>query len=246
MKSVAAKLLRQTKLGLLFLDWYPVNTKFYDDISRTVPRQFYRELRLWKTLVAQESNAVYSAYQGGDVIDIGAFHGVYSILLSPKGKPGDTFVSFEPDSRAFPNLLHNLAVVARCFPHLKLCGFPFPIGNGQPIQLSYPMGDAYHPQYTSVEKGDSTDASYSIDRFVELMKLRPSFIKIDVEGAEYAVLAGMQKTLAEFHPTIMLELHPQWQPPNCTVELIKSLLESHSYQSEDITHDTISVRQLWK
>jgi hypothetical protein len=36
---------------------------------------------------------------------------------------------------------------------------------------------------------------------------RPDFFKIDVEGMEFAVLRGMQKTLAADHPALNLEMH---------------------------------------
>src|SRR4029077_8974495 len=35
----------------------------------------------------------------------------------------------------------------------------------------------------------------------------PGIIKIDVEGAELEVLQGSHRALAEFHPTIFLEIH---------------------------------------
>ena len=71
-------------------------------------------------------------------------------------------------------------------------------------------------------------------------------MKIDVEGAEYEVLSGMKNTLAESKPTIMLELHPEWQPPGCSVEMITSFLQSYGYTSQELTRDRVSIRSLWK
>ena len=42
-------------------------------------------INLWKTNeLIQEANIVYKSYNGGDFIDIGAYSGFYSFLLSPK------------------------------------------------------------------------------------------------------------------------------------------------------------------
>lgn len=246
-ESVVSGTLRQAALGSWLLNWYPMKTEFYDQQVRIVPRQVQRDFKLWKALCSQESNAVYRSYQGGDVIDIGSFRAFYSLLLAPNAKTGDTFLSFEPNKKEFHNLLHRLGVAAELFPNINFCALPFPVGDGKPVSVSYPMGEAFHPQYASRDEGEESAAdSYSIDVFVKLMRLKPSFIKIDVEGAEYKVLTGMQETLTEFHPAIMLELHPQWQPPGCTIDLITSLLSSYCYSSEDITHDSLAIRQLWK
>jgi FkbM family methyltransferase len=48
----------------------------------------------------------------------------------------------------------------------------------------------------------------SIDDLVAAGELRPpTIVKIDVEGAEIAVLEGMRKTIAEHRPAIICELH---------------------------------------
>ena len=36
----------------------------------------------------------------------------------------------------------------------------------------------------------------------------PHLIKMDVEGAEYLVLRGMERTLRAHHPHLLIELHP--------------------------------------
>jgi len=37
-----------------------------------------------------------------------------------------------------------------------------------------------------------------------------SFVKIDVEGAEFKVLAGMERLIARDHPTFAVELSDWW------------------------------------
>ncbi|MGQ9635776.1 MAG: FkbM family methyltransferase [Bryobacteraceae bacterium] len=49
----------------------------------------------------------------------------------------------------------------------------------------------------------------TLDSFVEHTRVQPRFIKIDVEGAEYLVLRGMQRILAADRPFLMVEITHQ-------------------------------------
>jgi len=54
----------------------------------------------------------------------------------------------------------------------------------------------------------TTEHCLSIDDFVEKARIAPSLIKMDIEGNEIAALKGMQKTLRDFKPKILIEFHP--------------------------------------
>jgi hypothetical protein len=47
-----------------------------------------------------------------------------------------------------------------------------------------------------------------IDSFLLPRLKKLSFVKIDIEGAEYFALKGMEKTLKQFHPVILIEIVP--------------------------------------
>jgi hypothetical protein len=52
----------------------------------------------------------------------------------------------------------------------------------------------------------------TIDSYCESKNLKPSLIKIDVEGFEFSVLNGAKKILKEVRPRILVELHPMCWP----------------------------------
>ncbi len=45
-----------------------------------------------------------------------------------------------------------------------------------------------------------------LDNFVEEKKIRPTLIKIDVEGHELSVLKGSEHTISKHHPTLIIEI----------------------------------------
>ena len=114
------------------------------------------------------------------------------------------------------------------------------------------MGKDGHPRFSSESNSMSAEIhtvsqkALKLDTIVEALNLKPTFIKIDVEGAEFEVLLGMQETLSQYHPTLMLEIHPQWQPSGASVDKIYQIMTHHGYSSQNITHDPISDRTLWQ
>jgi len=179
--------------------------------------------------LARESGRVFDAYQGGDFLDIGAFHGWYGLLLAPKAAPGDSFVAIEPDPQALPPLLQTSKVLRGLFPRLSLSVVDKPVGDGGRAVRTQPSGDKSHPSFRSVDAAEAGCPTLTVDELVGALRLRPTFIKVDVEGAEHSVLRGMRGTLAQFRPTLMLEVHPEWLPAPVVVADVFRLLDEHGY-----------------
>ncbi len=228
------------------LDYLPHKCDLYNGQSVLLPWRSYRMFYEWKRYphLAKESREAFDAYNGGDLLDIGAFHGWYSWLLAPKARDGDILASFEPDQKAYPSLMFNLSFLAQQFPELRILPSSLPVGNGAGIEVSFPYGPTGHPRFSCAAGGDG--GTLRMDDFVENNALAPKFVKIDVEGAEFFVLEGMRQTLERHHPQIMLETHPQWQPDGIKVEHIHTLLTGYGYTSSDLDVSEIAIRQLWK
>ena len=213
----------------------PVPVRLLDGVRRRGTPRLWLLAGVWRRLPAlrDESRNVYDAYAGGDVLDIGAFQGWYTALLAPKSRPGDRFVSFEPDPSAYRVLLRNLSAIGTMFPELRLWSVPEPVGDGSPVTVTDPS--SHHPSFRAGGDGDVRSAT--VDAVVEATGLRPAFVKVDVEGAESFVLAGMRATLERHRPVVMLEVHPHWQPDGVTVEDITGVLAGLGYRWRVIGED---------
>lgn len=221
-----------------------MSVSFFDGSTRRAPRSIRGLFHVWRTSFAREIEVAYRAYDGGDFIDVGAYQGFYSLLMAPKGLAGDKFVSLEPDSKPLGDLLRNLSTASALFPSVKHYCIPVAVGDGQRSTVTYPMGDAGHPRFLSESSGSGTPTC-SIDSLVSALNLKPAFLKIDVEGAELAVVRGALATIDRFRPKIMLELHPKWQPDALAADTLSTLLRDRHYVNEPISADALSSRSLW-
>ena len=187
--------------------------KFYDGNLYTVPVKLKKIIEHWQSTpsLIEESNYVYESYKGGDFIDVGGYLGFYSFLLLPKSKNNDNYVIIEPDKKIQSNLLENLSVATKLFPKVNFYFIPNPIGKHL-VQSNLINSANFHPTFSNMDESyNSSNAiqfrSLSIDSLCDSIGLKPTLIKIDVEGAEADVLKGMIETIKKFKPDIMLEKH---------------------------------------
>lgn len=165
-------------------------------------------------------------------LDVGANIGVLTLclneLLKARGRKFKV-LSFEPNPYVFRRLqttmalngcpenivLRNVALADKASPQANLhCVDPIEIYQGNhSLLLNEKIAGSLSGHIRSVSVAVST-----VDAEVERLKSsisaeegcspRVSFIKIDVEGAELAVLRGARKTLQEDRPFVILELQP--------------------------------------
>lgn len=147
---------------------------------------------------------------GAVVYDVGANVGFFTLLGARlAGSEGIVF-AFEP-------LPRNVEILNR---HIALNGVP----NVRvlAIALSSQSGTARFQAAsdaamgTLTENGDLEVRVETIDGLVEGgTLLPPAFLKIDVEGAEYDVLTGAEKTLRRERPAILLSTHGSARHARC-------------------------------
>ena len=144
---------------------------------------------------------------GMNVLDLGAQSGFYTLLLSRLVGPEGQVFAFEPlpanfrllDENVRLNDLQNVVVkheaVAQASGYLS---FQFPHH-----EKSLVAG----PLYEDDDLGTLTVKGISMDDIALRAKVPINFVKMDIEGAEWAALQGAEGLLREFHPGLMVELH---------------------------------------
>ena len=230
----------------------PIKTSLWDNKSYNVNLRIHRMINLWKTkTLLEEADFVYENYNGGDLIDVGSYTGFYSFLLSPKANINDNFISCEPDHNAHSELFENLSILKKLFNYNNYSVITQPINNGKEVVVAH--DDWGHPCFLDIDKVDQNNLekkerikSTTIDNLVKSLSLKPTFIKIDTEGAEFDVLDGMKETLKNFKPKIMLEKYPTMIPKNISLEVINKLLEDNNYKGTLINKNSITIREIWE
>jgi FkbM family methyltransferase len=228
------------------LEPLPFPVRFSDGATHLSTVRLALLRRFWRVMPGseEESRQALDAYPGGDLLDIGAFHGWYSVLLAPKAAAGDRFVSFEPNPDALPALRSVLGDVGRHYPSVQMSVVAEPVGDGRAVSVTWPMGAEGHPRFGGGDAGGAV-TSLTIDEFVQEHGLAPGLVKIDVEGAELSVLHGMRHTMAQHRPVLLLEIHPDWQPDGVNAADVEAFVRDAGYDGSTFDDTHSSRRQLW-
>lgn len=230
----------------------PANVEFWNNKKYKVTRKIKTFFKPWKSYprLKEETKIVYENYNGGDFIDIGAYHGFFSYLLSPKAKSFDNFINCEPDITAQNDLLENLNILNNIFKEIKFSIITNPISNGSEVEIvKTPYGHPTFLNKNDISENKSTEKkirSTTIDLLTKTLSLKPKFIKIDVEGSEYNVLEGMKDTMGKFRPLIMIEKHPTLLPESVTLKRIDNFFIEQDYKVfKKISEEDIAINELW-
>jgi FkbM family methyltransferase len=172
------------------------------------------------TVVEPEIIGLAPLVRPGDVcLDVGAKHGLYTAVLAAACGPTGRVVAFEP----LPGPRRVLATLRVLTGATTVTVVPAAVSDTEgtdtlalPMRRGLPVpGRAY---LTRGALGPGSNAEFrhhhpvrtdvvTIDAWAERAgPPRVDVIKVDVEGAEPAVIAGARATLERWHPTLLLEL----------------------------------------
>lgn len=165
------------------------------------------------------------------LVDIGANVGMYSLYAAVVA--GARVFAFEPESQNYAELMRSILLNAA---HHKVTAFCVAIGD-KPLDVSrlylsrFSTGMSFHDfgeasrDYDAQSRFQQGCIGFSLDYLVSEGHVpAPTHIKIDVDGHENKVLAGMRQTLASGKvKTLLLECDPTLPG---TKENVDSLLRS--------------------
>ena len=157
-----------------------------------------------------ETIAVYDRFlrPGATYIDLGAWIGPTVLLAAAKAK---RIVCVEPDPMAYPILLENLALNPQVGEKTTALSLAVGPRDGNAVLSSRGAGGDSN---SSVMRPGDTGARWTVEQvtFATLLDRvsaeSPDFVKMDVEGAEYDVVATLIRVPALFvamHPNLLLD-----------------------------------------
>lgn len=150
----------------------------------------------------------------GDVaLDVGANVGQSARVLSPLVGPAGRCICFEPEPRAFLSLSAMAAgsqfsnVEPYCCALSDHIGHDLLFWGDDPgvAQASTIIGDLANIERLGRHIAAVKIETDTVDNFCATRSIKPSFIKIDVEGAEDRVFSGAQLVLTEYRPLVVFE-----------------------------------------
>lgn len=142
------------------------------------------------------------------IFDVGANVGLTMLVMAETMAAGGRLVAFEAsekgcylirDNAALNGLANRVQVVNALVSDHSGYALDF---FGDAASGSASVIPGYLAHHRALRK-----ATLALDDFVARTALLPEFIKIDVEGAELAVLAGLATTMRAVRPLIFVELH---------------------------------------
>jgi len=173
--------------------------------------------------------AIQKTVRENDVAyDVGAHVGYFAVLMGDLVGSAGKVIAFEPrglnlgylQKHVATNNCHNIQIVSKALgDHSGHAKLETRTGTGT--------------GYVS-DTGDEDIEITSIDELVESGALPPpTFLKIDVEGGEMAVLRGAQKVIESQRPRMILATHGDAIDAEC-----RALLREWNYDMQDIDHES--------
>jgi len=145
---------------------------------------------------------------GENFWDIGANIGYFTLLAAAALNNTGRIVAFEPGQTAFQRLQENIGL--NNFRNITAVNLAASNSAGEArLYLATEIADTGANLYQRGEDRTQCEIIQTIplDIFLNQEQLPPpQFIKIDVEGAELAVLQGATNILSEFSPLLLLEM----------------------------------------
>ena len=169
------------------------------------------------TLERAKLTHLASCLRTGMVVwDIGSHVGLFALASARAVGPTGRVYAFEPIQRNVKYLRQHVSLN-----HLSNVMVVEAAVDEKQGMLRMAAGDSYS-EYHADEQGDLEVPCIALDLWQdETNSPPPDVVKIDVEGAEDAVLRGGARTFASCRPTIYVALHGERQREQCGALLVE-------------------------
>jgi len=182
---------------------------------------------------------------GETIIEVGANVGIFTVLLARWIAPHGHVFAFEPAPEARAALKDHLALnhIERFVTLVSEA-----VGGKRGFADFYIDGASGQNTLSTVHSRIPTAKRISVpvntlDAFCTENNLKPSLIKIDVEGFEHLVLQGALQTLMSERPRVVVEFHPMlWEETGATPIEIQNLLQTARYKCRGLS----GQRDIWR
>lgn len=160
--------------------------------------------------------AMHSTINKGDVVlYIGNEEGDMSGLIASWG---GKLILMEPNPKVWPNTKAIWDANGFENPFACFVGFASEKNTAKiaVIKDGFPAcadGVVIH-DHGFMELRDGNAEEIKIDTLIEILHVAPKHISIDVEGSEWQVLKGAEKTMREHKPVLWVSIHPEYMIKN--------------------------------
>lgn len=209
-----------------------------------------REVFFTGSYEPQETAFVQSVLRPGmSFVDVGSNWGFFTLmaahLVGPKGK----IVAMEPDPRVFRKLQAN--VERNSLKHVTVCEVAVADCEGTVMLAGHDLAQENCGTSRLIENGSPAALTFqvrscSLDSLLDQARIDyVDLLKIDVEGAEDLVLAGMDSGLTRYrYRRILLELHPlQLAERGLTIHHIMNVLKNNGYKGYALDYSPAVFRR---
>jgi FkbM family methyltransferase len=161
-----------------------------------------------------------------------------SKLVGPNGK----VVAFEPLPANYRLLEENLQLNRIANVTAERAAVT---GHSGQISFNFPADAPWliaGPVLATDNQGTFSVPSVSIDDFLFDRQIPVHFIKMDIEGAEAIALRGARRTLEQYHPDLVIELHSSGE--ESPMISIPWYLREFGYEIQWLTEETYTTHIL--
>jgi len=186
-----------------------------------------------------EADLVQRLLADDDVFwDVGANVGYFTLAAATALANRGQIVAFEPGKNAYARLTENLALN----PWQNIKAYPVAVADREGEAVLHLLGDIADSSANLYQAGDTQAGqevcrTVGLDRFLRSEGLRPpDLIKLDVEGAELAVLQGAQGLINDSPPLWLMEMEEKnLQAAGASKEAIRQFLSGYGYRAAHLT-----------